>query len=78
MKEYEKASFCIWLYKHFKNLLTIFKSILLWIYSMDIFYYPSYILMLNSGRYTVVTEILITDTYVDEKQEIYKIVNLKT
>lgn len=34
--------------------------------------------MLNSGRYTVVTEILITDTYVDEKQEIYKIVNLKT
>lgn len=34
--------------------------------------------MLNSERYTVVTEILIRDTYVDEKQEIYKIVTLKT
>lgn len=60
------------MYKHFKNLLTIFKSIEI------SFYYPWYILMLNSGRYTVVTEILIRDTYVDEKQEIYKIVTLKT
>lgn len=61
-----------WMYKHFKNLLTIFKSIEI------SFHYPWYILMLNSGRYTVVTEILIRDTYVDEKQEIYKIVTLKT
>lgn len=49
------------LYKHFKNLLTLSKNI-------EIpFYYPWYILMLNSGRYTVGTEILIRDTYVDEK-----------